>query len=213
MSIVVTGSLAWDHIMDFPGRFRDHILPEKVHLLSDQLPGGFAEAAARGTAANIAYNLALVGHRPAILAAAGQDFGEYQRWLEDHGVDTSLIFIANDDHTATFFVINDQENNQLGGFYTGAMAHARELSLAAVAHERPVQFCVIAANDPEAMGRTARECKQAHVPYMYDPSQQIPRSPAELLEGIGGSRCTIVNDYELEMVMNATVSPRPSWPR
>jgi len=155
-----------------------------------------------GCAANIAYNLALLGHRPRIMGTVGQDFAEYRAWLEAQGVDTSGIVEIPDEFTASFFVNTDQDNNQIASFYTGAMSRAAELSFHDVDHE-DIELVIVSPNDPRAMVRYARECQELSIPYIYDPSQQIVRLDGQaLLEGTQGAQLLIANEYEFEMLKN-----------
>jgi adenosine kinase len=128
MNVIVTGSIAYDYLMSFPGRFAEHILPDQIEHLSVSFLVDEMRRQRGGCAANIAYNLALLGERPRVMGTVGQDFGEYRAWLEQHGVDTSLIRDEPDLFTASFFVSTDQDGNQIASFYTGAMARARNLS-------------------------------------------------------------------------------------
>ncbi|HEY64073.1 MAG TPA: carbohydrate kinase family protein [Caldilineae bacterium] len=204
MTIIVTGSVAYDYIMSFPGRFKDHILPEKIESLSVSFLVDSMRRERGGCAPNIAYTLRLLGQRPYIVAAVGQDFGDYRRWLEEQGIDISGIRVYEDDFTASFFVSTDLDNNQIATFYIGAMRRAAELSL----HDVPLSdaaLVVVSPNDPTAMVKYVRECKELGLPYMYDPSQQIVRlSGDELLEGVQGARVLVVNEYEFEMLKHKT---------
>lgn len=204
MRIVVTGSIAFDYIMSFPGHFKDHILPDKIHMLSVSFLVDSMRKERGGCAPNIAYSLALLGERPSVMGTVGQDFSDYRVWLQRQGVDTSLIREIPELFTASFFVSTDQDNNQIASFYTGAMARARDLSFCAM--DGPVaDLAVISPNDPAAMTQYARECKALSIPYIYDPSQQIVRLPPdELVQGADGARILIVNEYELEMFRNKT---------
>lgn len=204
MSIVVTGSLAYDYIMFFPGYFKDHILPDKLEMLSVSFLVDSMSRQRGGCAGNIAYNLSLLGERPRVMATAGQDFGEYRAWLETQGVDTSGIVEFEDVFTASFFVSTDRANNQIASFYTGAMSKANTLSLRDLDYA-DINILIISPNDPLAMVRYARECQGLGIPYIYDPSQQIIRlSRKELLEGTEGAKMLIVNNYEFEMLVNKT---------
>ena len=204
MTIVVTGSIAYDYLMTFPGRFAEHILPDQIHRLSVSFLVDEMRKQRGGCAANIAYNLALLGERPKLMGTAGQDFEAYRIWLESHGVDTSLVRTETDLFTASFFVSTDQDGNQIANFYTGAMARARELSLYELDHDG-VDLVVISPNDPEAMVKYAAECQALGIPYVYDPSQQIVRlSGEELTMGLEGSSLLIVNEYEFEMLREKT---------
>lgn len=204
MGVVVTGSLAFDYLMAFPGRFREHFLPERLDVLSVSFLVDSMRVQRGGCAANIAYNLALLGERPTIMATAGRDFGEYRRWLEEQGVDTSGIVEIEDEFTASFFVSTDLENNQIASFYIGAMGRAHELSFRNLNH-RDIDLVIISPNDPQAMVNYAAECKELGIPYIYDPSQQIIRLTGEqLIEGTRGARMLIVNEYEFEMLKKKT---------
>jgi adenosine kinase len=203
MNVVVTGSIAYDYLMSFPGFFKDHILPEQIAKLSVSFLVDSMRRQRGGCATNIAYNLALLGERPLVMATAGQDFADYRAWLEARGVDTSAIVEVPDEFTASFFVSTDRENNQIASFYTGAMAHAHKLSFRDL--KTRADLALISPNDPEAMRKYPRECKELGIPYIYDPSQQVIRlSGDDLREGLTGSKLLIVNDYEFEMIRNKT---------
>jgi len=205
MSVLITGSIAYDYIMQFPGFFKDHILPEKIENISVSFLVDSMKKQRGGVATNIAYNLALLGERPRIMATVGQDFADYRAWLEANNVDTSAIIEIPDDFTASFFVSTDGKQNQIAMFYTGAMAHAHKLSFKQHAHGDTIDLVVISPNDPRAMVNYVRECQELRLPYVYDPSQQIIRlSGEELAEGVRGSAMTIVNEYEFEMLKNKT---------
>ncbi len=202
MNIVVTGSIAYDYLMSFPGYFKDHILPDQIAKLSVSFLVDSMRKQRGGCAPNIAYNLALLGERPLVMATAGQDFMDYRVWLEEHGVDTSAVAIVPDEFTSSFFVSTDLANSQIASFYTGAMAHAHELSFRGLGH---IDLAIISPNDPEAMRKYPLECKELGIPYIYDPSQQIVRlSGDDLRQGLQGSRLLIVNEYEFEMIRNKT---------
>jgi adenosine kinase len=200
MNIVVTGSIAFDYIMSFPGRFREHILPDQLDNLSLSFLVDSMKKQRGGCAANIAYNLALLGEHPCVMATAGQDFGEYRAWLEAHGVDTSAVQEYQDEFTSSFFVSTDLDQKQIASFYTGAMGRASELSFRRLSFGAP-EIVIISPNDPKAMTAYVRECQELGIPYIYDPSQQIVRlSDQDLRDGIDGSHITIVNGYEFEML-------------
>lgn len=204
MEIVLTGSIAFDYLMKFPGYFQDHILPDNLGCLSLSF---LVESMVRqpgGIAPNIAYTLALLGERPRLFATAGEDFAEYRDVLEAEGVDTSGIRLIEGEFTASFFANTDLANSQIASFYPGAMAAAADLSLNDLEGERP-DLVLISPNDPRAMVRYVEECKQLDIPYIYDPSQQIPRLNGEELEGgIDGALALFVNKYELGMVQKRT---------
>jgi len=184
MNVVITGSIAYDYLMRFPGRFVEHILPDRLANLSLSFLVDEMHKVRGGCAPNIAYTLALLGERPRLMATAGCDAGEYRDWLEKHGVDTSLLRIYDDCFTATFFVSTDLDQNQIASFYTGAMARARELSFYDLDAE-DVEITIISPNDPQAMRKYARECRELGISYIYDPSQQVARVEGEeLVEGL-----------------------------
>jgi len=204
MSIIVTGSVAYDYLMSFPGRFRDHILPDQLHQVSLSFLVDSMRKQRGGCAANIAYSLALLGESPTVMATVGQDFGEYRAWLESEGIDTSATVEVADEFTSSFFVNTDVENNQIASFYLGAMGRAGELSFHDLDY-RAIELAIVAPNAPAAMIRYPRECRELGVPYIYDPSQQIIRlSGDELIDGTRGARLLIVNDYEFGMMRNKT---------
>jgi adenosine kinase len=201
MNVVVTGSIAFDYIMSFPGRFREHFLPDQLDNISLSFLVDSMKKQRGGCAANIAYNLALLGERPLLMATAGQDFGEYRKWLDQHGVDTSAVREYPDEFTSSFFVSTDLDQSQIASFYIGAMGRAGELSFGQLA-ARP-DMVIISPNDPRAMTQYVRECKALGIRYIYDPSQQIVRlSDDDLRAGIDGSAIAITNDYEFEMLRN-----------
>jgi adenosine kinase len=204
MDIIVSGSIAYDYLMRFPGRFSEHLLPEQLHRLSVSF---LVEDMTRhwgGVAANIAYTLGLMGMRPKLFGTVGRDFSDYRTWLENAGVDTSTVRQLDDVFCASFFVNTDLENNQIASFYSGAMARARDFSLSDVYNGKP-DYIIISPNDPTAMKDLANECRERGIPFIYDPSQQVPRlNGDELLAGINGAAMMIVNAYEAEMICNKT---------
>jgi adenosine kinase len=203
MSIVVTGSIAFDNIMDFPGSFKDHILPDKVHILSVSFLVETLKRQRGGAAANVAYNLALLGESSSILGAVGEDFGDYRGWLEEAGVDTSAIWIVPGEFTASAFITTDRDDNQITGFYPGAMRLAGDLSLHDL--DTDISLVVITPDDPAAMAKYPGECRALGVPYVYSPGQQIVSlTPEQLTDGVTGARCLIGNDYEMEMIAAKT---------
>ncbi len=204
MNILLTGSVAYDYLMTFPGYFKDHFLPDRLDSISLSF---LVESMIRlrgGIAPNIAYTLALLGERPRLWAAVGEDFEEYRAWLESKGVETSGARVIPGVYTASFFVNTDRANAQIASFYPGAMAHAAELSLLQLGDFRP-DLVMISPNDPGAMIQYVKECQQSGLPYIYDPSQQIVRlTGADLQEGIQGAYALFVNDYEAALVEKMT---------
>lgn len=200
--LLITGSVAYDYLMTFPGLFGDHLLPDKLDVLSVSFLVDSLRREPGGCATNIAYNLALLGERPTVVATVGQDFVEHAR-LEAAGVDLSGLAVFPDELTASFFVSTDQRNCQLASFYIGAMGRAGELTLRGLA--TPDDVVVIAPNSPDAMERAVAECKELGVAYVYDPSQQIVRlSPEALRQGIEGCRMLVANEYEQALIEEKT---------
>ncbi len=202
MNIVVTGSIAFDYLMSFPGKFTEHFLPEHMQRVSLSFLVDSMDKRRGGCAPNIAYTLALLGERPMLMGTAGQDFSDYRQWLERAGIDTTLVQEVDGKFTASFFCSTDTEGNQIASFYTGAMAHASELSF------RTVEQCdlaIVSPNDPAAMAQYAEECRALGIPYIYDPSQQVARvSGDELRDGIVGAKIVVCNDYEFEIIRQKT---------
>lgn len=200
MRIVVTGSLAFDYIMDFPGYFRDHMLAEKAHMLSVSFLVDSMRKMRGGVAGNIAYNLALLGERPLMVGAAGHDFGDYRAWLERHGVDTSGVNIIEHEFTSSCFINTDRANNQIVAFYSGAMSHDHFSSLVGLGLTSD-DLVLIAPTTPEAIERFVTECQQMGIPYIFDPGKQTPRLTLDQIAfGLRSARMLVSNDYELGML-------------
>ena len=208
MRIVVSGSIAYDYLMSFPGRFTDQIIPEKLARLSVSFLVDDMVRQRGGTAANIAYSLKLLGGDPILLGTVGQDFGDYAAWLQANGIRTDHIVEIPHKFTASFFVSTDEEQNQIANFYAGAMSDCKEISLA----DRGLtdaDVVIISPNDPQAMLNYATECRDLGIPFAYDPSQQTARLSGEALRAsIPGAGWLMVNDYEFEVIQQKT-----GWPK
>jgi len=203
MNVLLTGSVAYDYLMTFPGLFKEQILPERLASISLSFLVDSMSRQRGGVAPNIAYSMALLGERPHIMATVGEDFEEYRLWLEDKGVDTSLMKVVPGVFTASFFATTDQSNAQIASFYPGAMAHAAELTLTAV-NQQP-DLVVVSPNDPVAMKNYAAECRVLGIPYLYDPSQQVLRLDGdELRRDMQGAHFLFVNDYEFGLISKKT---------
>jgi adenosine kinase len=203
MDIILTGSVAYDYLMTFPGYFRDHLLPDKLEHISLSLLVDSMVRQRGGIAPNIAYTLALLGEHPRVMATVGEDFTEYHSFLEGIGVDTSLIKVIPGEFTASCFINTDRDNAQLVSFFPGAMAKACELTFHDL-KDLP-DLVVISPNSPEAMIQYPVECQELGIPYLYDPSQQIPRMAGdELRKGVEGANAMMVNDYEFGMIQKKT---------
>jgi adenosine kinase len=205
MRLIVTGSIAFDYLMSFPGKFTDHFLPEHMHRVSLSFLVDTMDKRRGGCAPNIAYTLALLGEKPLLMGTAGQDFGDYRVWLDAAGIDTSLVKIIDGKFCASFFCSTDEANNQIASFYTGAMANAGELSFRTVDGARSDTLVIIAPNDPGAMVQYAEECSTLGIRYIWDPGQQCARMDGpQLADGVKGAYMVIVNDYEFELLRQKT---------
>lgn len=201
MTILVSGSLALDHIMVFPDRFKDHILAEKLHILNVSFNIQSLETHFGGVAGNMAYHLRQLGEAPLILASVGSDFGPYADWLDRHGVRRDAIRVLDDVRTAQGFVTTDLDDNQIWAFYEGAMARAHEAKLADI--DEPLDLAIVSADGKQAMLEHARELKRRGVPTFVDPSHGLPMLAwDELVELIDGAAAYIVNDYEWSLTLD-----------
>jgi adenosine kinase len=201
--VLWTGSIAYDYILTFKGRFKDHILLDKTHILNLSFLVDDLQKRKGGVAGNYAYNLSLLGHPAAVLATAGSDAAEYKRWLEAHGVDCTGLRLLDDAISATGFTTTDMDANQLTGYYGGAMWQAGMLGL----DDGPpgVDAVIVGPNDPAAMKRLVRECRDREVPFVFDPAHQLPMMDgADVTDGINGAWIVIGNDYELELIQERT---------
>jgi len=196
MKLIVTGSIAFDYLMSFPGKFTEHLLPEHMHRVSLSFLVDTMDKRRGGCAPNIAYTLALLGERPIVMATAGQDGVEYQAWMDAAGIDTSLIKIVDGKFCASFFCSTDTASNQIASFYTGAMANAGELSFRGLP-DLADSLAIISPNDPGAMVQYAEECAAIGLKYIWDPGQQCARMEgSQLADGVTGAYMVICNDYE-----------------
>lgn len=203
MKTVITGSIAFDYLMSFPGRFSEHLLADQLDKISVSFLVDTMRRMRGGVAPNIAYTNALLGGRPTIMASAGRDFEQYRQWLEEKGVDTSAVVTFDDVYCASFFVNTDLDQNQIASFYTGAMAKSVELTFSD--HASDADLAIISPNDPIAMTNYVAECKVTGLEYIFDPSQQTIRLSAdELYQGIDGCKLLALNEYELGMIQEKT---------
>jgi adenosine kinase len=204
MTILCTGSIAYDYLMTFPGYFKDHILPDKLECLSLSFLVDSMTKQRGGIAPNIAYTLALLGDRPWLMGTVGEDFDDYRNWLEERHVDTRYVRVIMGKYTASFFANTDLENAQIASFYTGAMANAAEISLHELA-KTPPELVIISPNDPKAMRQLCEESLEMKLPYLYDPSQQIVRmDPEDIRFGTLGCQSLFLNDYEYNLLQRHT---------
>jgi len=204
--IVVTGSIATDHLMHFPGKFTDSLLPDQLHRVSLSFLVDDLVVRRGGVAANIAFGMGLLGVSPILLDAVGADFDDYASWLTRHGVDCSHVHVFSQVQTARFVCTTDDDMNQIGSFYAGAMARAREIELGPVVDAvAAIELVMISAGDPAAMVRHAEECRQRGLTFAADPSQQLARMDGiEAAKLVAGAAFWFSNDYELGLLLSKT---------
>jgi adenosine kinase len=200
--IAVTGSIANDHLMTFPGRFSDQLVADQLHTVSLSFLVDTLDVRRGGVGANIAFGMGQLGANPILVGAAGQDFEDYRAWLDRHGVDTQSVHISELLHTARFVCTTDTAQNQIGSFYTGAMSEARQIELRAVAERvGRLDLVSIGADDPEAMTRHTEECRNRGVPFAADFSQQIARMEGPDIRNLTeGATYLFSNEYEKELI-------------
>lgn len=206
MKIAVTGSIATDHLMHFPGRFADQLIADQLHKVSLSFLVDDLVVRRGGIAANIAYGMAQLGLNPVLLGAVGPDFADYRSWLERHGVDCDSVHVSETTHTARFVCTTDDDLNQIASFYAGAMSEAREIELAPVAARLGgLDLVLVSANDPAAMLRHSAECRQRGFAFAADPSQQLARMSGEdALALIDGATYLLTNEYEKSLLESKT---------
>ena len=204
MKVALTGSIAYDYLMSFPGQFNEHILADELESISLSFLVDKMVKRRGGIGPNIGYTMALLGGNPILFSTVGQDFTEYRAWLEEQGVDTSGVKVIDDDFTASFFATTDRTNCQIASFYPGAMAHAAQVKLTEWKGD-PIDLIVISPTDPGAMNQYIDEAKEMGIPYLYDPSQQTVRlSGEELRKGVEGAYALFVNHYEFCLIEKHT---------
>ena len=199
MRIAVTGSIATDHLMTFPGKFTEQLIADKLDKVSLSFLVDDLSIRRGGVAANIAFGLGVLGLRPLLIGSAGADFAEYRGWLEDHGVSTSGVRESLSRHTARFVCTTDADGNQIGSFYAGAMSEDRDIKLAPLtASQGGIDLVLIGAGDPAAMVAHTAECRHAGIPFAADPSQQLARMlGGEQIRGlVDGADYLFGNEYE-----------------
>ena len=203
MNIIVSGSLAYDRIMDFPGYFKEHILPEKIHVLNVCFQVNDMKEKFGGTAGNIAYSLTLMGKRPLISATVGRDYHRYFEWLAKNGISTENIKIMENEFTASAYITTDQSDNQITGFHPGAMKYSSSLDFDKLdPHETLV---IVSPGNLGDMVKYPQICKARGIDYIFDPGQSLPMlSAKDLVEVIDGCRILISNDYELDLIVCKT---------
>ncbi|MCW2902920.1 MAG: PfkB domain protein [Streptosporangiaceae bacterium] len=206
MRIAVTGSIATDHLMTFPGKFADQLIPDQLHKVSLSFLVDELEIRRGGIAANICFGMGCLGERPILVGAVGADFADYRSWLERHGVDAASVHVSDVRHTARFLCTTDDDHNQIASFYAGAMSEARDIELGPVADRAGrLDLVVISPNDPEAMLRHTQECRTRGIPFAADPSQQLARMDGDDVRAlIDGAAYLFTNEYEKALAEQKT---------
>jgi adenosine kinase len=206
MRIVITGSIATDHLMTFPGRFADSIVLDKLDKISLSFLVDELEVRRGGVAANISFGMGVLGLSPILVGAVGPDFADYRSWLQRHGVDTESVHVSEVRHTARFVCTTDEHANQIATFYAGAMQEARDIELGPVVERvGQVDLVLIGANDPEAMMRHTEECRYRRIPFAADPSQQLARMHGdEIRLLVDGAAYLFTNEYEAALTEQKT---------
>jgi len=203
MNIIVSGSLAYDRIMDFPGHFSDHILPEKIHVLNVSFTVNGMKEKFGGTAGNIAYGLSLLGEKPAIVATIGRDYHAYFEWLVKNNMARDNIKVIEGEFTASAYITTDLADNQITGFNPGAMKHPSSFSFSNIVPENCI--AIVAPGNLEDMAKYSAKYQSLGIDYIFDPGQSLPMwDGQDLVRSIKGSRILISNDYELEMIIAKT---------
>jgi len=200
--IAVTGSIATDHLMTFPGRFVEHFIADKMDRVSLSFLVDRLEIRRGGVAANISFGLGVLGLRPLLVGAVGPDFGPYRDWLSEHGVDCGEVRESTRQHTARFVCTTDLDGNQIASFYPGAMSEDAEIELAPLATRvGGLDLVLIGASDPDAMFSHTRECAALGIPFAADPSQQLPRLDGPQVRAlVDGAAYLFCNEYEEALI-------------
>jgi adenosine kinase len=207
MRIAVSGSIATDHLMHFPGRFSEQLLADQLHKVSLSFLVDDLVVRRGGIGANIAFGMSQLGLRPALVGAVGADFDlDYRSWLDRHGVDTESVHVSQTAHTARFVCTTDEDMCQIASFYAGAMSEARDIELRPVAERMGgLDLVIISPDDPLAMVRHTEECRERGYPFVADPSQQLARMSGEDVRNlIDGASYLITNEYEKELLETKT---------
>src|SRR5437764_5061422 len=206
MRVIVTGSIATDHLMSFPGRFADQLLPDQLDKVSLSFLVDDLDIRRGGVAANISFGMGVLGLRPVLVGSVGADFDEYRSWLERHGVDCGFVHVSELRHTARFLCTTDADQNQIASFYPGAMAEAREIELGPIVGQLGgVDLVVISPNDPEAMVRHTDECRDRGLAFVADPSQQLSgMEPDQIRRLVDGAAYLFCNSYERALLEQKT---------
>lgn len=206
MQIAITGSVATDHLMTFPGLFNDSLMADQLHNVSLSFLVDDLQIRRGGVAANICFGMGVLGQHPILVAAVGHDFSDYQSWLEKHGVNCDHAHVSTKQHTARFMCTTDQEQNQIASFYPGAMSESGELHIENVSNKvGGIDLVLIGADDPSAMLQHSNACKELNIPFIADPSQQLPRLDGpQTVAVVDGATYLFNNEYEATLIEQRT---------
>ncbi len=206
MSLLVTGSIATDHLMSYAGKFSDSLVVDQLDKISLSFLVDDLEVRRGGCAANISFGLGCLGLRPVLVGAVGEDFVDYRSWLERHHVDCDSVHVSESKHTARFVCTNDETMAQIASFYPGAMTEARDIELGPVEKRvGSVDYVLVGPNDPEAMLRHTEECRERGYPFIADPSQQLAFGDGDMIRQlIDGAAILFSNEYESALIEKKT---------
>ncbi|NLV78624.1 MAG: carbohydrate kinase family protein [Rhodococcus sp.] len=205
MTIAVTGSIATDHLMRFPGRFAEQLLADQLAHISLSFLVDDLVVRRGGVGGNIAFAMGVLGGSPVLVGAVGADFADYRAWLEEHGVNCEAVHVSSTAHTARFVCTTDVDMAQIASFYPGAMSEARDITLADIVTAHGVDLVLVGANDPDAMIRHTDECRRLGIPFVADPSQQLARLDGRQAEAlIDGAAYLFTNEYEWGLLQQKT---------
>ena len=206
MSLLVTGSIATDHLMSFPGKFADSLVVDQLDKISLSFLVEDLEVRRGGCAANIAFGLGNLGLRPVLVGAVGEDFVDYRRWLVRHNVDCESVHVSETKHTARFVCTNDATMAQIASFYAGAMSEARDIELSPIVDRvGGATYVLVGPNDPEGMRRHTQECRELGYRFIADPSQQLAFGDGEMIRDlIDGAAILFSNEYESALITQKT---------
>ncbi|OIP94911.1 hypothetical protein AUK40_06590 [Candidatus Wirthbacteria bacterium CG2_30_54_11] len=205
MSILVSGSIAFDHLMTYHDRFKNHIMPDKIHMINLSFLIDSLHQNLGGTGGNIAYNLSLLGEKPLLFGTVGEDFAAYQAKCDRSGIDTTYVKKCAGLFTAQFYVTTDLDDNQIAAFYPGAMAQSGTNLIASADQTSDIDLAILSPDDPTGMILHAQECQELKIPFIFDIGQQvIALDGPDLLKCLKGSLALIGNDYEIELFSRKT---------
>ena len=206
MRIGITGSVATDHLMTFPGKFNDSLMADQLHNVSLSFLVDDLQIHRGGVAANICFGMGVLGENPFLIAAVGHDFAAYREWLQKVGVNCDHAHVSTTAHTARFMCTTDLEQNQIASFYPGAMSESIELDIVSISHKvGGLDLVLVGADDPAAMTKHVQSCKAAGIAYIADPSQQLPRLDGpQTIEIVKGANYLFNNEYEAKLIEERT---------